>query len=240
MSLSLEYKKSKRTGCFLTFAAGGAAAAALPVINMAFRSEIYTTLKGSPVQILFNANWQMLAMMNVLLVALGACLLYHTEYADNAMQKMRTLPVKEGGMFTGKFVWITVMYLITLAAEAAGITFCICRWFSLDREAGTELLQSFSYSLLMTLPAISASLLIASICRNVWISLGINVVCVFTATMLPTDHFVLSLFPFALPFQIFTGTAKNTVCRLIIAASAETAVLSAAELIIIKIRRSFE
>ncbi|MCI8638551.1 MAG: ABC transporter permease subunit [Coprococcus sp.] len=255
MSLTLEYKKSKRTGCFPMFAVGGAAAAAFPVLNMAFRSDMYVSLQdsmlqtsvpqnsmlqNSSVRILLEANWQMMAMVNILLAVLGACLLYHAEYADNAMQKMRTLPVKAGRMFTGKFAWIIIMYFITLTVEAAGIMFCIYRWFQFGGEAAAELLQSFGYSLLLALPAISASLLIASLCRNVWISLGIGVVCVFTATMLPTSHFALSLFPFAMPFQILPGTTKTTVYHFMLAAVLETTALSATELIILKIRRLFE
>ncbi|MFR4144864.1 MAG: hypothetical protein ACLT1K_13220 [[Clostridium] leptum] len=86
MSLSLEYKKAKRTGFIPAFLCGGILAAAVPIVNMAVRSEMYVGQQSSPMQILMGANWQMMAMLNILLVVAGSCLLYHTEFADNAMQ----------------------------------------------------------------------------------------------------------------------------------------------------------
>ena len=68
MSISLEYKKIKRTGFLPVFLGGGILAAAVPVVNMAVRSEIYLTQQGTPIQVLLEANWQMMAMLNVLLV----------------------------------------------------------------------------------------------------------------------------------------------------------------------------
>ena len=77
MSVFLEFKKAKRTGLLPTYIAGGMLAAAVPVVNMAVRSEMYLTRQGNPVSILFHANWQMMAMLNILLVTSGTCLLYH-------------------------------------------------------------------------------------------------------------------------------------------------------------------
>lgn len=102
-----------------------------------------------------------------------------------------------------------------------------------------ELVKSFGYELLLTLPAALGALFIASACRNMWMPLGINVVCVFTATILPARSFVLSLFPFAMPFQIFAGTAEGLVWKFVIAAAGEILILSIAELILLKVRRSF-
>ena len=99
MSISLECKKIKRTGFLPAFLGGSILAGAVPVINMAVRSEMYQTQQGNPIQILLGANWQMMAMLNVLLVVAGSCLLYHTEYADNAMQKMKSLPLRESSVF---------------------------------------------------------------------------------------------------------------------------------------------
>ena len=59
MSISLECKKVKRTGFLPAFFVGSILAAAVPVINMAVRSEIYLNQSGSPIQILLGANWQM-------------------------------------------------------------------------------------------------------------------------------------------------------------------------------------
>lgn len=240
MSFELECKKVKRTGYIPAFICGGMVAAAVPILNMVVCSNIYIGLSSSPVQILLDANWKMMAMLNVLLIVLGACMIYHTEYADNAIQKMCTLPLTESKLFSGKFALMAIMCIVTLATEAVGIAFSLYHWFEFSKDVGIELFKSFGYSLLLTLPAVLTALLIASVCKNMWVSLGIGVVCVFIATMLPMDNFVLSLFPFALPFQVFVGMAENTFYNFLIAGVIESVILFVTELVILKVRRSFE
>lgn len=239
MSFGAEWKKIKRTGFLPTFLAGGMAAAAVPVLNMAVRSERYLGLGGAPVSILLDANWQMMAMLNLLLLVLGGCILYHAEYADNAIQRMCTLPLKESRLFLGKFALLGMMCIAVLAIEAAGIGFCACYWFGMTEGAGTALLQCFGYSLVLSLPAGAAALLIASLCKNMWVSLGIGVICVFTATMLPTGNFGWALFPFALPFQTAVAASETAIRNFIIAAVAEGVALTAIEFVILKVRRFF-
>lgn len=240
MSFSLECKKMKRTGFTSAFLCEGFLAAIVPVLNMAVRSENYVGLPAAPVQILMEANWQMMALLNILILAAGACLMYHTEYAENAIQRMCTLPIKESKLFFGKAAFMLLMCIVILVIEAAGIAFCSYHWFELSHEVWEEVMKNFGYALLLMLPCAFCSLFIASACKNMWVSLGIGVVCVFTATMLPTKSFVLSLFPFALPFQIFAGTAENTARNFMIAAAAEILIIGIAEVLFLKVRRSFE
>ena len=138
MSVSLECKKVKRTGFLPAFFGGGILAAAVPIVNMAVRSEIYLKQPGSPIQILLGANWQMMAMLNVLLAVAGACLLYHTEYADNAMQKMKSLPIRESSIFFSKSVLTVFMSLFVLAIEAGAVAFCAYHWFEIGRASCRE------------------------------------------------------------------------------------------------------
>ena len=240
MSVSLECKKVKRTGFLPAFFGGGILAAAVPVINMAVRSEMYLNQQGSPIQILLGANWQMMAMLNVLLVVAGSCLLYHTEYADNAMQKMKSLPIRESSIFLSKAVLTIFMSLFVLVTQAGAVALCCYRWFEVGKGFWGELCKCFGYSFLLMLPCIILSLLISEACKNMWVSLGIGVVCVFTATMLPTTNFALSLFPFAMPFQIFVGTNITQSTHYICGAIAEFAVCGLAQFIFVKVRRLFE
>ena len=240
MSVSLECKKVKRTGFLPAFFGGGILAAVVPVINMAVRSEQYLNLPDSPIQILLGANWQMMSMLNVLLVVAGTCLLYYTEYADNAMQKMKSLPIWESSIFLGKAVLTTFMSLFVLVIEAGAIAFCTYHWFEIGNGFFSELCKYFGFSFLLMLPCLILSLLISEACKNMWVSLGIGVVCVFTATMLPTTNFVLSLFPFAMPFQVFASSDVTQSMHYIYAVAAELVVLAFAELIFIKVGRSFE
>ncbi len=216
----LEWKKEKRTGILPAFLGGGILAGAVPLANMAFRSEMYLKqytpwmqVSRTPFAILLDANWQMMAMLNMLLVVTGACLLYHTEYADNGLQKMRTLPLWEGTCFLGKTVLLFFLSLLLLAIEAGAIAFCAGHWFEGAMEgisAWLELGLYFGYAFLRMVPCILLSLLVAEACRNMWISLGIGVLCLFTATLLPAQVMssgkiqFLAFFPFAMPFRMTT------------------------------------
>lgn len=238
MNVFMECRKIKRTGFAAAFIAGGMLAAAFPVVNMAVRSEIFQTKQGSPVRILLDADWQVMAMLNVLLVVLGSCMLYHTEYADNAMQKMKSLPIRESSLFFGKVILTVVMGFFVLAMEAAAVAFCSCRWFETGNGFYAELSGTFGYAYLLMLPCIILSLLISEACRNMWVSLGIGVVCVFTATMLPSGSFILSLFPYAMPFRLPADAVH--INHFICAAAAETVIFALAEPVLIKVRRLSE
>jgi len=234
MSFALECKKVKRTGFVPAFAAVGILGAAVPVVNMAVRSEMFVNLPEPPVKILLDANWDVAAMLNILIISAGACMMYHTEYENNAAEKMCTLPTSEGGIFLGKFALTAVMCAVMLAIQAAGVAFCVYHWFGPISSIGGKLLKSFGSYLLLTLPSVLLALLTASAFRNMWISLGICVICVFIATMIPHGNFALSLFPFALPLTAYSDLAG----RYEIAALIEMAVISIAEMVFLKVRRS--
>ena len=150
-------------------------------------------------------NLQLISMLNLLLITAGACILYHIEYADNGLQKMQSLPVRESGLFIGKCGILLPFVLMMLLFETASLCFCGWHWLDAGKEELIEMLQTLGFTLLLTLPAAVIALVIASACRNMWTTLGIGILCIFTATMLPTDNFIISLFPYVLPFQILPG-----------------------------------
>lgn len=236
MLFRLECQKIKRTGFIPALLGGGILAGAVPLLNMALRARQYQELPGSPVEILLDANWQMMAMLNLLLVTAGACLLYNTEYAGGALQKMSTLPVTAHGIFLGKALLLAVGCLTMLVIEEAACAFCCLRWFPAIPGLAPELFQSFGLALLMLLPAALTALLIASLWENMWISLGVCVLGIFVASMVPAGGSVLSLFPFALAFSIPSQAATQGGPGF--AALAECLLLLAAEFLILKIRRS--
>lgn len=240
MSIALECKKMKRTGYVPAFIIGGILAAVIPILNMAVRSQNYVGVTQRPIQILLDDNWQMMTMLNILLVIVGACIMYHTEYSDNAMQKMNTLPIKEIQIFSGKFLLLSLMSVVVLIIELISIGFCSMHWFHHNENLYVDLCKNFGYFVLLLLPTILLSLVISSAFKNMWISLGISVICVFIATLLPTQNFILSLFPFALPFQCLEGTAMNQVNDYIIATVIEIVVIGIGEFIFMKVRRSLE
>lgn len=239
MSFRLEYKKIRRTGLTAAFIAGSIMAAALPVTNTAARPDTFTTMAGSPAAVLADANLQLISMLNLLLITAGACILYHIEYADNGLQKMQSLPVRESGLFIGKCGILLPFVLMMFLFEAASLCFCGWHWLDAGKEELLEMLQTLGFTLLLTLPAAVIALVIASACRNMWTTLGIGILCIFTATMLPTDNFIISLFPYVLPFQILPGMETARVIHYCIAAVCETAAACAAEFIYLKVRRLF-
>lgn len=240
MSFLLECEKVKRTGFLPAFFGGGILAAAVPVLNMTFRSEMYVSMNASPVSILLSANWQMMTMLNILLIIAGACIMYNGEYADNAIQRMCTLPTKESTMFFGKTAVLIAVSIMLLIIEAASVLFCDLYWFGKSTDLYREILLSFGFFLLLMLPTVLLSLLIASVCRNMWISLGIGVVCVFLATMIPTRNFILTLFPFALPFQMLSNHTADVIRNYSFASAVETVGIALLEVIMLKVRRLFE
>ncbi len=240
MSVAIEFKKTKRTGFWPAFTAGGILAAAVPIVNMAVRSEIYTGASGEPLAILLKANWQMMAMLHMFLMILGACLIYHTEYADNAMQKMEMLPVSIFRMHISKVQILTAAGLAALLLENLSFAFCVHQWFETPSGFWIELLKSAGFTAILMFPVIFAVLAVAYLCKNMWVSLGICVICVFIVlvipqTMSPDSAFVL--FPFALPFQSFSFLTAKQVSRLLGAACTEIAVLMALQVVFLKIRR---
>lgn len=234
-SVALEWKKRKRTGLLPAYLGSGILAGVLPIAQMILRLERFLSQSGTPVGILLNENWQMMAMLNVLLTVAGACLMYHLEYADNAMGKMRSLPMGENRLFLGKGILSSVLILLTLAIEAAAIALCAFHWFGAGKDVLGELLKNFGCFFALMLPCIFLSLLIAEAFPNMWVSLGIGVICVLIATMIPANHFALSLFPFALPFQMLTEGTQLT--RYLLGAACELGVIGLIQWIFIKGRR---
>lgn len=240
MSFALECMKIKRTGFVPAFVGGGLLSGVVPVLDMVFRSEMYVGRDSSPVDILLDANWQMVSMLNILLVVTGACIMYNAEYADNAIQRMCTLPITQKTTFFAKAAVMTVASIMVLAIEAGSVFYCSAYWFGQYVGLYVEVLKNFAFLFLLMLPAIMAALLIASECKNMWISLGIGVLCIFAATMLPTQNFVLSLFPFALPFQTLSGMAAGMTGNYVVACLAEIVIIAALKVVFLKVRRMVE
>ena len=241
MSLVIECEKLKRTGYFTAFLAGGFLAAAFPVVYMMVKAEEMTSLSGNPMDILMAANWQMMAMLNILISICGACMMYHTEYADNGMQKMSVLPIRQENMFFGKFVIAALVLSAMAVIEMAVLSGCAKYWFQSYVFDLAEILKIAGFQIVVTLPTVMLILVIASACRNMWISLGIGVILVFTLSILPQDNAVLSLFPFASPYQIFSASVENSRAVLFLAACGiETVLFGIAEVVYLKVRRCFE
>ena len=242
MKLLLEIRKMKRTGYYLAFLVGALLAGAFPVVNLAARSDTFTSQNLPTLEILLEGNWQMIAMLDLFLLVIGSCVLYHIEFADDGIRKMETLPRNMGGMFAGKTILLAGSLALGMAIEALSLLLCQIRWFS-DRqeniwEFGKELVKVFGYELILFFPACVLSMVIASLFKNMWISLGIGVIAMFTATMMPVDQIGWATFPYAMPFWTLPAArAGDWVGPLLLLAVAETVLFCGAGGVILRERR---
>lgn len=240
MSLFLEWKKLKRTGYITVYMGCGLFASAFPLVQMAVRQETFLSLPGNPLDILLNANWQMIAMLNILVSICGACLMYHTEYAEKGWEKMSVLPIPTGKLFLGKCILTALGSAVLLLLEFTSITICLIHWFPKTPIAIKELLSFVGFQFVITLPTAILMLVIASACESMWVSLGIGVILLFTFSIFPQENLVLSLLPFSSPFQLFSLAQEQGWTSVFIwVCLGEVVIFVLGEGVYQKIRRSF-
>lgn len=168
-------------------------------------------------------------------------MMYHTEYADNGMQKMSVLPIRQGSMFFGKFLIAALVLSAMVVIEMSVLVGCAKYWFPSYVFDLIEILKTAGFQIVVTLPTVMLMLVIASACKNMWVSLGIGVILVFTLSILPQDNIVLSLFPFASPYQMLSAAMENSRTVLFLAVCGiETVVFGIVEVLYLKVRRCFE
>lgn len=240
MSLMTELKKIKRTGLAETFLAGGILSALVPVLNTALRTELFVSQNGNPFEILVNGNWQIIAMMNVLLVVVGSSIIYNIEYSNNAVQKTETLPINSFSIFIGKFTIISIFSVVNIALETAAIMFCSKKWFDTSQFFDMQILKFFAVSVLFVITAALLMTIVAKYCRNMWVCLGIGILFVLFATVLGNKNLYFSMFPFALPFETIFGNTEKETSQLVIASVSECGIFAVSELILNKIRRNVQ
>lgn len=236
MTATLEVKKLRRTGYFPSLLGSALLSAAVPAVNMAARGETYLAQSGGAIEILLDANWQMMAMLNVLSTLCAACLMFHAEYAGNALDKLEVLPVRVFSVYLGKAVLAVFMLAVMTAVEFVSLHLCARHWFGESVDA-VRLLSLAGYALAAGIPTLLASLAVAAACRNMWVSLGIGLTLVFTLSVFPQDNAVIRLLPYATPY---TTALEGQVTTVLIACAAESAVLLSLGPAILKARRRFE
>lgn len=240
MTLSLECQKLKRTGFFPAIFMGGIVAALFPLLNTAVRPEMFISQPLPALDVLMNANSSMMAMLNLCLATIGACILYYVEFSGNGMQKMESLPVQMGGIFWSKTFLLAAALLGAIIIEHVSLAFCVIHWFPAQENLAAELFKNLEYSFALMIPSAVILMIISSLCRNIWISLGTGIICIFAASMLPTDDRILSLFPFSLPFQTLESAPDSDwVFFMLIGCAIEVALAAIAETVILKLRRHF-
>lgn len=179
--IGLEIKKIRRTGLIPALLAGGVFSAAFPVINLAVRTEMFTGRPGNPAAIVMDASWLTMAMANLCVIIIGACILYHIEHVNNGIQKMDALPVNPAVLFFDKGILLALILAVVFAIETAALYFCTWKWLGGGKQTLVSLCKTMGYTYAYSLPSLVLMLLIACLLKNMWASFGIGMIGMFAA-----------------------------------------------------------
>lgn len=210
MGLKIEFMKIRRVGLIPTFLVGGFLSAMVPILQMAVSSNTFLQQNGTPVMVLLNSNWQMMAMIHSLLIIVGACILYHLEYADRGRLKMDTLPIREEHFLIAKWCILLVGMIYVLLMDAASLFLCVHIWFPSSESEVADITKQIGFTALAMLPCTLLMLWIASYFKNLWVSLGIGVIGMFLASLIRGEHWFTVLYPFGLLYQTVMSDQMTT------------------------------
>ena len=197
--IGLEIKKIRRTGLIPALLAGGVFSAAFPVINLAVRTEMFTGRPGNPAAIVMDANWLTMAMANLCVIIIGACILYHIEHVNNGIQKMDALPVNPAVLFFDKGILLALILAVVFAIETTALYFCTWKWLDGGKQILVSLCKTMGYTYAYSLPSLVLMLLIACLLKNMWVSFGIGMIGMFAAQLFVQEK-SMAYFPFLLPY----------------------------------------
>mgnify|MGYP007004083095 FL=1 len=91
----------------------------------------------------------------------------------------------------------------------------------------------------MFLPLLVFMAAVSSICRNMWIALGIGTIGLFMTSILQNTEGILAYLPFMMPFKVYPALKEAQIMKCIMISCGETAGLGLLEMIYIKIRGNF-
>lgn len=237
MNFVLECNKLRRTALLPALFFGGLLSAAFPVVNLLARADSFIHLPNPPLQILVNSNWLMISMLNSFLMILGACIIYHIEFADNAIQHMDSLPIRPSNLFLSKFILLAVAFAFVFILEGASLLLCAWKWFKIPDGFLMDLIKFIAYSYLLSLPVLSIMLAVSSFFKNMWTTVGVGVIGILASQILNNVD-SLKYFPFLMPYQSSLGKGLDPNTILCIVAAAETILFLIVGILLSKVRRN--
>ena len=89
----------------------------------------------------------MIATFHCFLAVLGACILYHTEFANRAIEKLHMLPVSQGKVFFCKNLLLLLLFLPVFLIETCFLLFCARHWFPGETLGAEILLENMGFFL---------------------------------------------------------------------------------------------
>lgn len=221
--LTLELRKSRRTGVYVILPLVGILGALYAFLNFALRRDALLALPLPPMTILLTQLYGMIMVLNLFAVTAAACLSYHHEFLGNGLKKMAGLPVSLTGIFLTKFIFLSAGLALCILIENAALALIGTHVLPPGTFKLEVLIQFSVTSYLTTLPLLAFMLTVSSRFETVWMPLGIGVVGFLSGmTMAMAKSALLTLNPFVLIMRPAMGTDLLQDPLLITTAAAET------------------
>lgn len=179
--IAIEKRKLKRTCYFLIMLSAGFIGGGYAFAFFAVQKDVILHLPLDPAAGLLTQSYGLISLVNLFAVIVGACTLFHTEYASEGIKKMAALPVSIMRIYTGK----TVIYLFTifsaLIMETAGLILTAQIFLPAETNAVGQIVLFMGSVFLLTVPGSLLMLLISALNSNMWITIGVGVAGLFSA-----------------------------------------------------------
>ena len=188
-TLSIEFRKEKRTGVIPVLLAVGVLGAAYAFINFIVRKDTLLNLPLAPMDVLLTQLYGMIMILNLFGIVVAACMVYNMEFKGNAVKKMYMLPVSVPGMYLCKFLILTVLLLTAVALQNLALAQIGMTDLPQDSFEISVLIRFAAYSFITSMPVLSFMLLISSRFENMWIPLGIGVAGFLSGMALANSDF---------------------------------------------------
>jgi hypothetical protein len=198
-ALSIELIKCKRSGVATIMTIAGLFGALYIFAFFFVRNEMLMALPIPPMDILLTQAYGLIAVINMLSIIVAACLIYRTEYAQRAIQKMYALPIKAVGIYGCKACILVVSLIAVFVLQYSMLGIVGNMYLPEYAFRFLTFLKYSIYTFLTTLPVVLSMLIIASQSANMWIVLGVGVIGFFSGmAMSLSDSIWLLINPFAL------------------------------------------
>ena len=198
-ALSIELIKCKRSGVASIMAVAGLFGALYIFAVFFVRNETLMALPMPPMDILLTQAYGLIAVINMFSIIVAACLIYRTEYAERAIQKMYALPIKAVGLYGCKACILVVSLIVVFVVQYSILGIVGNMYLPEYAFEISTFLEYSVYTFLSTLPVVLFMLVIASQSANMWIVLGVGVVGFFSGmAMSLMDSIWFLINPFSL------------------------------------------
>ena len=198
-SLRIEIKKLRRAGVLNTLIFAGIAGAIYAVLNWSIRKDFLLAADTNPMTALLTQLYGVLCLINVFAVIVSASNIYSIEYINNGLRKMKTLPIKSGNLFIQKLIILVIVLALTYCIEFISLAILGEKHLPHGTFDAFVLIQFAFYTFLIILPCLVFMLIVSMLSPNMWITVGIGIVGLFSGmASIGIDNIVSSLNPFVL------------------------------------------